>query len=251
MKLEICVDSLESAKAAQDGGAHRIELCSALSEGGITPSAGLMHLVRESLKIPIYAMIRPRAGDFYYTQDEFRIMRRDIEEAKTIGVDGVVLGLLHKDGLIDIERSRELVELASPMGVTFHRAIDRTPHLEAAVEDVIATGAERILTSGGMQTAIEGVDRIAGMVARSDNRVAVMVCGHIRKGNVAEVAQKTGAKEFHASLRIKTASPVTYRNSELHLGDEGVDEFARYGVMAEDVRALSHALNGQSGSVAR
>ena len=251
MILEICVDSLESARAAESGGAQRVELCSALSEGGITPSAGLMQAVHESLNIPIYAMVRPRGGDFFYTQDEFRIMRSDIAQAKSIGVDGVVLGLLHQDGRIDVERTRELVNLASPMGVTFHRAIDWTPDIEVALEDVIATGAERVLTSGGMQTAVQAVDRIGAMIARSANRMRVMVCGGIRKGNIAEVAQKTGATEFHASLRKKTASAVSYRNPGLHLGDPDVDEFARYRVMAEDVRALDYALNGQSVSSAK
>ena len=246
MTLEICVDSLESAKAAEEGGAQRVELCSALSEGGITPSAGLMRAVQESLSIPVYAMIRPRAGDFFYTQEEIRIMCRDIEQAKAIGVDGLVLGLLHKDGRVDVDRTRELVERARPLGVTFHRAIDWAPKLEDAIEDVIATGAERVLTSGGMQTAVQAMDRIAGMVARSGSRVRVMVCGRIRRDNIAEVAQKTGATEFHASLRRKTSSPVTYRNPGLHLGDAAVDEFALYGVTAEDVRALGRALNGET-----
>lgn len=246
MILEICVESLASAKAAESGGAQRVELCAALSEGGTTPSAGLISAVRDALTIPIYAMVRPRAGDFFYTADEYRIMRRDIKEAKVQGVDGVVLGILHKDGRIDVERTRDLVEVAHPMGVTFHRAIDWTPNMEEALEQVVATGAERVLTSGGMQTAMEASEHIRSLVRQAHKRIQVMVCGRIRESNIAVVAQKTGATEFHASLRRKTASPVTYRKPGLHLGDEGADEFARYEVLAEDVRALGHALHGQT-----
>ncbi len=242
MILEVCVDSLDSAKAAESGGAGRIELCSALSEGGITPSTGLLSVVREAVKIPVFVMIRPRGGDFFYTADEFRIMRRDIEETKKHGADGVVLGLLYKDGHIDVERTQELVQLARPMGVTFHRAIDWTPDMEEALEHVIASGADRILTSGGMATAMQAAGKVAGMIARAHERIRVMVCGRVRKDNVTEIARLTGASEFHSSLRRKTVSPVTYQNTGLHLGDAGVDEFARYGVLAEDVRALRDAM---------
>ena len=250
MILEICVDSLASAVAAEKGGAQRVELCSALSEGGITPSAGLITAVRETLRIPIYVMVRPRGGDFFYTLDELSIMRRDIEETKQRGVDGLVLGLLHKDGRIDVERTRELVDLARPLGVTFHRAIDWAPDLGLALEDVISTGAERVLTSGGMQTALQAANRIAEMVARAGSRIGVMVCGRIRKENVADIAEKTGATQFHASLRKQVPSPVTYRNPGLYMGDEGADECARYELLAEDVKALREALNHQSGSPA-
>jgi copper homeostasis protein len=246
MILEICVESLESAKAAESGGAQRVELCAALSEGGTTPSAGLISAVRDALTIPIYAMVRPRGGDFFYTADEYRIMREDVEELKRRGVDGVVLGLLHKDGRIDVDRTRDLVQLAYPLGVTFHRAIDWSPNMEEALEQVVATGAERVLTSGGMQTAVQSTDRIRGLVTQAASRIQVMVCGRIRESNIAEIAQKTGATEFHASLRRKTASPVTYRKPGLHLGDEGANEFARYEVSAEDVRALNHALHNQN-----
>jgi copper homeostasis protein len=250
MILEICVDSVESAKAAESGGAQRVELCAGLSEGGITPSTGLMRAVREALSIPVYVMVRPRGGDFFYTPDEFQVMRIDIEEAKKTGMDGVVLGLLQKDGQIDVDRTRELVEYASPMGVTFHRAIDWAPDVEAALEDVITTGAERVLTSGGMLTALQAAERIASMVAQSKDRIRLMACGRIRYDNIAEVAQKTGAPEYHASLRKPTLSPVTYRNPGLRMGDGSVDEFARYDVLIEDVRALHDALSGQSFSPA-
>ena len=251
MILEICVESLASAKAAQSGGAQRVELCSALFEGGLTPGAGLMHAVRAALRIPVYVMIRPRGGDFFYTPDEFSVMRMEIEAAKKTGVNGVVLGILHKDGRVDVERTREVVRLAEPMGVTFHRAIDWAPNITDALEDVIATGAERVLTSGGTQTALQGIENVASLVARAGQRMRIMACGRIRQGNIAEIAQRTGAIEFHASLRKKAASPATYQNKGLHLGDADVDELVRYEVMAEDVRALHDALHRQRFTAAK
>ncbi len=242
MVLEICVDSIASARAAQSGGAERVELCSDLLEGGITPSSGLIGSVRDALVIPMFVMIRPRAGDFFYSQDELEIMKRDITAAKSYGADGVVLGLLLQNGEVDVEQTRALVELARPLEVTFHRAIDRTPDLSKSVENVIATGADRILTSGGSQTAAQGMDRISEMIARANDRIGVMVCGGIRKENVGKIARKTGASEFHAALRKKTKSPMKYQNPSLSLGEAGIDEFGQYTVNAEDVRSLRDAL---------
>ena len=249
MDLEICVDSLESAKAAQVGGAHRVELCSALSEGGLTPSAGLIGAVCESLAIPVFVMVRPRAGDFFYSADDFNLMKKDIVAARNLGAEGLVLGVLLKDGLVDVERTRELVQLARPLGVTFHRAIDWTPVIEDALEDVIKTGAIRVLTSGGRQTAMQGVESLSRMVTRAGDRIGVMVCGRIRKDNIGEIARRTNAVEFHAALRKKTKSPVTYDNPGLSLGEVGMDEFARYAVSAEDVRALREAMLAAQESV--
>ena len=242
MDLEICVDSLESAKAAEVGGAQRIELCSALSEGGITPSSGLIEAVCESLHIPVYVMIRPRAGDFFYSPDEFALMQRDIIAAGKLGATGVVLGVLFKNGEVDVERTRELIDLSRPLKVTFHRAIDWAPSIEHALEQVIAAGADRILTSGGKQTALQGAETIANMVATAGDRVAVMVCGHVRSENIAAIENKTKASEFHASLRRKIQSPVTYENQGLSLGEPNVDEFALYTVLADDVRELRAAM---------
>jgi copper homeostasis protein len=252
MVLEICVDSVESAMAAQSGGAQRVELCSCLIEGGITPSSGLIGAVRECLSIPVVTIVRPRGGDFFYSAEEFAVIKKDIAAARNLGANGVALGVLLRDGQVDIERTRELVELARPMEVTFHRAIDWAPQMEEALEQVIEAGADRILTSGGAQTAMLGVNRIARMVAKAGRRIGVIVCGTVRKDNIGEIARRTNAFEFHASLRKPASSPVSYRNQMLSLSEPGVDEFARYAVAAEDVRALRDALTAvRNGDLAR
>jgi copper homeostasis protein len=252
MVLEICVDSLESARAAQSGGAQRIELCSSLAEGGVTPSSGLIEAVRECLSIPVVVIARPRGGDFFYSAEEFAVMKRDVAAARNCGANGVALGVLLQDGQVDIERTRELVGLARPMEVTFHRAIDWAPQMEEAVEQVVEAGADRVLTSGGAQTAMQGIQQIARIVARADRRIGVMVCGTVRKENIGEIARRTNASEFHASLRKPSRSPVTYRNRTLSLSEPGLDDFALYAVAAEDVRALRNALETvQEGDLAK
>jgi len=243
MELEICVDSVESAIAAEAGGAQRVELCSALSEGGLTPSAGLIRAVRSRIGIGVFAMIRPRGGDFYYSDDDFQVMRDDIVCAAGMGATGVVLGLLTRDGEVDVERTAELVRLARPMPVTFHRALDMTRDLDAALEDVVSTGAHRVLTSGGAQNALLGSERAASLVEMARGRIGVMVCGNVRPENVQQIAQATGAREFHSALRTAVPSPVTYRNVGLNLGDAGSDEYSRHVVVAQDVRNLRLALD--------
>jgi len=249
MELEICVDSVESAIAAQAGGAQRVELCSALAEGGLTPSLGLMRAVRASIRIGVHVMIRPRGGDFFYSQEEFAIMRDDIACAAETGANGVVLGLLTVDGEIDVIRTRQLVEAARQMEVTFHRAIDMARDLEASLEAVAETGATRILTSGGAQNAVLGSKRIAGLVRSAGNRIGIMVCGNVRPANLQQIAEATGAREFHAAMRSAVTSPVTYRNPKLHLGDPGSDEYARHVVVARDVRHLRQAIDVVSSEI--
>jgi len=242
MDLEICVDSVESAIAAEDGGAQRVELCSALGEGGITPSAGLLRTVRSRIGIGVHVMIRPRGGDFLYSDDELEVMRGDIKFAAQCGAKGVVFGLLTAEGDIDVEKTRALVELAAPMEVTFHRAIDMSRDPEAAVQDVIRSGADRILTSGAEQSAMEGISRISRMIDDARGAVRIMVCGGVRADNVQEIAQATGATEFHAALRNPAPSPVIYQNHGLHLGSADSDEYGRQVVLAEDVRSLRDAI---------
>jgi len=247
IELEICVDSVESAVAAEQGGAQRVELCSALSEGGLTPSLGLIRAVRSRIGIGVYVMIRPRGGDFLYSQEEFSVMREDIAYAAKAGANGVVFGLLTAEGSVDVERTAELVEAArsaSSMEVTFHRAIDMARDLESSLEDVVRTGAHRVLTSGGAQSASLGSARVRGLMQAAKGRIGVMVCGNVRPENVQQIAQATGAREFHASLRAPVPSPVIYRNPTLSLGEAGSDEYMRSVVLTQDVRNLRQAMDG-------
>jgi copper homeostasis protein len=242
VSIEICIDSLASALAAEHGGAQRVELCSDLLEGGITPSAGLIELAREKIAIGLHVMIRPRGGDFCYTADEFETMRRDIGVAKRLRVDGVVFGILKADASIDVERTRELVELAKPLHVTFHRAFDVSINLLRALEDVFATGVDRLLTSGGEKSSDQGASTIASVVKASRGRVAIMACGGISAQNVAAIVEQTGVKEIHAGLRRIVKDQPPLQNSRVSIG-ASPEEFQRFQVLDEDVRDLCRAAN--------
>jgi copper homeostasis protein len=246
MELEICVDSVESASAAESGGAQRVELCSGLVEGGLTPSLGLIHAVRSRIGIGVHVMIRPRGGDFLYSDEELAVMRDDISLAAGSGVQGVVLGLLTADGGVDVARTRELVKLARPMEVTFHRAIDMTSDLERALEEVIESGADRVLTSGGERTAVLGCRRIHDMVQAARGRIGLMAGGGVRAENVQEIALATGVVEFHAGLRRTIPSGARFQAHKVSLGAPGVDDYARSGVLTADVRMLRQAMNAAS-----
>ena len=243
IELEICIDSVQAAVAEEMGGAQRVELCSALIEGGLTPSVGMIRAARSRINIGLFVMIRPRGGDFIYSDEELAAMRDDIAQAKQSGADGVVFGLLKPSGEVDIERTRGLVDLARPMQVTFHRAFDMSLDMETALDDIIRTGADRILTSGGESTGVLGSETIARMVQRSAGRIGVMACGEICADNVQQVARATGATQFHAALRTAVPSPAIHRKAELYMGKPGVDEFTRYTVLVEDVRALREAID--------
>ena len=243
MDLEVCIDSVESAIAAERGGAKRVELCSDLLEGGITPGAGLIASVRSHISIDLFVMIRPRGGDFFYTDLEFGVMREEIAHARQLGADGFVLGLLDQQGCVDVVRSRQLIELARPLPVTFHRAVDMTPDLLAALEEVVATGASRILTSGGASSAPLGMPEIARMVQAARGRIAIMPGGGITAENIAAIAGITGATEFHTSARTAFPSPVKFRKPGMAMGEIRYREYRRFIVREETVRALLHALS--------
>ncbi len=198
--LEISVETLERALAAERGGADRIELCGNLSAGGVTPGADLLRAVRANVHIPIFSMVRPRAGDFVYSSAEFAEMKRSISEAKVSGMDGVVLGILIEERRVDIARTRELTELARPLPVTYHRAFDEAADWHQALEDVMQSGAKRILTSGGAKSALEGAAVLARIVEAAGDRVVIVPGAGISALNMEKVAQQTGAREFHSGL---------------------------------------------------
>jgi copper homeostasis protein len=198
--LEISVESINAAAAAERGGADRIELCSDLSVGGRTPDPVLTRAVRQQIQIPISVMIRPRAGDFVYSSPEFAQMKESVAEARDLGADGVVFGILKPDRIVDIERTRELVELAQPLPVTFHRAFDTCPELSQALENVLQSGASRILTSGGAASAPEGSAKIKMLIAAARQHITIIPGAGINSGNILQLAAATRALEFHSGL---------------------------------------------------
>ena len=241
IKLEICAYSVQSVIAAEKAGAHRVELCSSLLEGGITPSAAAIELSKKLTSIPVYVMIRPRGGDFLYSDLEYNIMKRDIEQAKDLGADGVVFGILNANGTVDIRRTALLVELASPMGVTFHRAFDRTPNPLRALEDIISTGAERILTSGQRKTALEGASLLSQLVEIAGDRITIMPGSGINENNIAEVFYLTRASEYHCSGKVKVESVMKFVNPKMVVNPEDrLPNFDRYESSPEKIsKAIS------------
>jgi copper homeostasis protein len=218
VKLEVCVDSVDSAIAAQAGGAARVELCDNLFEGGTTPSAGMIAVVRKSLHIGLQVIIRPRGGDFLYSSTEFEVMKRDILIAKQLGADGVVIGILDRNGSVDLQRTRELIDLARPLQITFHRAFDMTRDPFAALEAIIGLGVERVLTSGQQATVPEGIELIAALVQQAGDRIIIMPGGGITTDNAAEAAATSGAKEIHLGDMLSVPSIMTFRNERVVMG---------------------------------
>jgi copper homeostasis protein len=215
MLLEICAFNLPAALAAQGAGADRIEFCAGPEEGGLTPSAGLIRTAREKLQIPVYPIIRPREGDFLYSEEEFSVMLRDVELCRGLGCDGVVIGMLLADGRVDEVRCGRLVETAYPMGVTFHRAFDRAADPFVALETIIRMGCERILTSGQRPVAMEGAELLRELVREADERIVIMPGSGVRASNIAELAAKTGAVEFHTTARVALPSRMEFVNSAM------------------------------------
>jgi copper homeostasis protein len=238
--LEICAASVASCIAAQLGGAKRIELCDNLLEGGTTPSYATIALAREKVNIDLYPIIRPRGGDFLYDELEYEVMKKDIQLCKELGCNGVVIGLLTADGKIDIPRTKALVELAWPMGVTFHRAFDMTDDPLQALEDVISTGCERILTSGQRNTATEGTALLKTLVAKAEGRITIMVGSGVRAHNIVSLIQETGATEFHTTAKAYIESGMVYRNPNVSMG--GIPGVPEYGISQTQVSEVEKIL---------
>ncbi len=211
-KVEIIGFTIEGCMLAQDAGADRIELCDNPSEGGTTASYGFIKAAREKLHIDLYPMIHPRGGEFFYTDEEFEIIKTDVKLCKEVGCNGIAIGVLTRDGKVDKKRCGLLTDLAYPLGVTFHRAFDRAADPFEALEDIIDIGGERILTSGQKPVATEGAELIKQLIRQADDRIIIMPGSGVRSVNVAEFAKTTGAIEFHTSARIRVPGKMTYVN---------------------------------------
>jgi copper homeostasis protein len=242
--LEVCAGSLASAIAAQEGGAFRVELCDNLYEGGTTPSIGTIELARMKLSIKLHVIIRPRGGDFLYSDLEYVIIKRDVERCRNSRVDGIVIGFLMPDGRIDIERTREIVELARPMAVTFHRAFDMSRDPFESLEDLKLTGVDRILTSGQKNLAPDGAELIARLVRQSAGKISIMPGAGLNEHNITEFASIVKASEYHATLRHTIASGMEYRRADVFMG--GLPEIPEFSNLEADpvrVRAMVTALD--------
>lgn len=242
IQFEICVDSPESALAAQLGGADRVELCDNLFEGGTTPSIGAIKTARRLIDIKLHVIIRPRGGDFLYSDIEFETMKLDIETAKASGVDGLVIGLLTADGDIDETRTAELVLLAKPMSVTFHRAFDVCRDPVAALEILINLGITRVLTSGQRANANEGSATIAALVKQARGRIGILACGGIDEANAAAIIEATGVTELHFTAFEDLPSPMRFTNDQVTMGaDDAPSEYIRRVTTAKKVRRVIDA----------
>ena len=243
IKLEICVDSIESVMSAASGGADRIELCSNLSIGGTTPSPMLIRQARRSFDGAVHVMIRPRFGDFCYNKWEFDEMLDAVRLARVSGADGIVVGILTADGRVDEEKMYRLREAAKTLKLTFHRAFDMTCDAEEALKACIATGADYILTSGGKQTALAGSGTIARLVSLSSGKVNIMPGAGINRDNIVDVMKLTKSTDVHMSAKKRLDSPMRYRNSQVSMGAAGLSEYERWQADEAEIRYLRELLN--------
>ena len=237
--IEIATADFTTTRHAVEGGADRIELCAALGDGGTTPSMGTIKKCRESFAVHLFPIIRPRGGDFFYTDDEFEIMMADVLLCKQLFCDGIVIGLLKQDGAIDVERTSKLITAAYPMEVTFHRAFDRCKEPFEAMEQLIQMGCGRILTSGQQPIVTEGMELVAQLVAAADERIIIMPGSGVRTENIRELAEKTGAVEFHSSLRGKSKSEMAFIHPAF---SNSMESYSNPAIDAASVRELRQAL---------
>lgn len=240
--LEVCAGSPQSVNAAYEGGAERIELCSALGEGGVTPSAGVVSYAKKFEGLKVHCLIRPRGGDFLYTAADAAVMIEDVRLMRSLGADGVVIGALLPDGRIDADLCRRLVAEAGEMNVTFHRAFDMCCDPFEALEEVISLGCSRILTSGLAPSALQGAEMLSSLVEKSAGRIIIMPGGGVNRDNVREILQRTGAVEIHASASSLQPSGMTFRRGEVNMGTAGADEYSSRITDAEKVRGIINAL---------
>lgn len=239
-QIEICVEGVDGLVAAQEGGADRVELCASLLEGGLTPSLGV---IRESVRvatIPFHVIIRPRGGDFLYSELEFTAMLQDIKTIRDMNVAGVVIGCLTADGRIDDVRTKALVEAARPMKVTCHRAFDMTVDYREALEALIRCGVDRVLTSGQRDTALEGLDILKDTADLANGRIVVMACGALDETNIAHVRQATGVDEMHFAALKTVKSAMSFRNPHVGMGGTAIER--EYEITLTDTEAVRRTI---------
>lgn len=238
MIVEACVDAIDGALEAERGGAGRIELCGELLQGGVTPSAGLIGAVWDRIDIPLFVLVRPRPGDFLYTEDELEVMRRDIEQMKMLGVDGIAIGALTAAGDVDVPAMTSLLALARPMSVTFHRAFDFVRDQSSALDSLLELGVDRVLTSGGAATASEGAAAIGKMVERVGERMIVMAGGSITASNVGDVVAVSRVKEVHVRGAARVESAMAHRRRGVSLSKTGTSDYDRSVASADEIRQV-------------
>ena len=250
--VEIAVEGAAGARAAESGGAGRVELASALAVGGTTPSLGAIEETVGATRLEVVVLVRPRPGDFLYSSAEFETMRRDVGHAKAAGARGVALGILRADGSVDEGRTRALADEARPMSVTFHRAFDLTRDPVESLDALLRIGADRVLTSGAAASAFEGQALLAKLVTRAASRIVVMPGAGIEPNNAREIARKTGAREIHLSASVEEESRMAFRNPRVAMGGRTArDEYAARVTSEKRVRAVVAALKSVAGDGAR
>jgi copper homeostasis protein len=247
--MEVAVEGVDGLEVAQDQGADRVELCAGVHEGGITPSIGIVREALKRARIPVFVIVRPRGGDFLYTEAEFAAMGHDIIALKALGVSGVVSGCLTADGQVDGIRTAELLRLARPMDFTFHRAFDMVRDQEEALEVLVSLGVDRVLTSGKRATALEGLENLKRLAALAGERIIVMPGGSIRAPNIAQVQRESGLREIHFAAYRQEGSAMTYRNTQVSMGAGSRDkEYLKVVTDEEIVRSTVVAARGADGS---
>jgi copper homeostasis protein len=239
MILEIAVFNIQSAMLAANAGADRIELFENAYDGGTTPSYGYLKTAREKISIPVFPIIRARGGDFFYTDDEFAVMQKDVLLCKDLGFEGVVIGLLNKDATVNKERTKRLVDLAYPMEVTFHRAFDRTKDALQSLEDIIDCGCQRILTSGQVPNAFDGKDLIKKLIEQADERIFIMPGSGVRSNNIKEIADYTGATELHSSARKNITTEIKFVNKNMQ------EDLQNISVDVDEIKKMKYEVGGK------
>jgi len=243
-KLEICCYSAESAILAENAGADRIELCDNFSEGGTTPSCATIKYAIEKLKIPVNVIIRPRGGDFLYSKIEFEIMKQEVLEMTKLGVNGIVFGILKSNGEIDVNRTKEIMEIAPTLEHTFHRAFDMCKNHIYSLETLKKLGINRVLTSGGKNNAYDGIDILSKLVEAAENEIIIMPGSGINENTICEILQMTGASEFHSSTKTFINSTMNYFNPDIKMGKaNNIDEYMNVSVNTEQIKKMKKILN--------